>query len=91
VNLLDEFQHLLSALESNRIDYALCGGLAMVLDLLLASEATKNVWKSRVVLPWEYGTVSVVSPEGLIQLKSMRKSGQDMYDINHLKGIIDEN
>jgi len=33
----------------------------------------------------------VVSPEGLIKLKSMRLSGQDQDDIKNLESIKDEN
>ncbi len=33
---------------------------------------------------------SVVSPEGLIFLKSFRRSGQDQDDIDFLRSIIDE-
>lgn len=62
----------------------------LVLDLLLVSDKLKDIWNSRVRLEWEYGRLSVVSPEGLIQMKSMRKSCQDQDDIRHLRSIIDE-
>jgi hypothetical protein len=39
---------------------------------------------------WEYGDISVVSLEGLILLKSFRRSGQDQDDINFLRSITDE-
>jgi hypothetical protein len=39
---------------------------------------------------WEGGTLSVISPEGLIALKSLRNSGQDRDDIDYLRTIIDE-
>ena len=153
MNLLEELKTLLSRLDSEKMDYALCGGLAMavyafprstldidimieqqdlgkvksiagdigfkhdvglmsfkegkvqiyritkiekdtgeplVLDLLLVSEEMKDVWKSRIRMEWDQGELSVVSPEGLIKLKSMRNSGQDEDDIKRLRSIIDE-
>jgi len=39
---------------------------------------------------WEGGILSVVSPEGLIALKSFRSSGQDQDDIKYLRSITDE-
>jgi hypothetical protein len=65
-------------------------GDPLALDLLLVAEETKDVWDSRRRLEWDQGELSVVSPEGLIKLKSMRKSGQDEDDIKRLRSIIDE-
>ena len=50
----------------------------------------KQAWESRTKVEWEGGTLSVVSPEGLILLKSFRRSGQDQDDIEYLRSIIDE-
>lgn len=153
MNLLEELKDILSKLDAERVDYALCGGLAMavyafprstldidimiarqdlekvkviaaglgftldaglmtfkdgkvqihrltkvekdtgeplVLDLLLVSEEIRAVWDSRKRVEWEQGDLSVVSPEGLIALKTMRKSGQDEDDIKRLRSIIGE-
>ena len=62
----------------------------LMLDMLLATPELKNIWGSRKILPWENGELPVVSPEGLVQLKSMRASGQDQDDIKKLESIIDE-
>ena len=62
----------------------------LVLDLVLVTPETQEVWKSRQKVAWERGIISVVSPEGLIKLKSMRNSGQDQDDISYLRKIIDE-
>lgn len=43
--------------------------------------ATTEAWQSRQALAWEGGTVRVVSRQGLIALKSLRASGQDLDDI----------
>lgn len=147
LDLYHEFRTLISALDEDRIDYALCGGIAMAvydraratvdidllilseslggviaiattlgytirglemtfsngaieirrvskidresgqvlsLDLLLVTPEIQEVWNSRVEADWEGGTLSVVSREGLIGLKSMRGSAQDQADISAL-------
>jgi len=63
---------------------------ALVLDLLITTPETRQVWESRLKVEWESGTLSVVSPEGLITLKALRNSGQDRDDIDYLRSIIDE-
>jgi hypothetical protein len=153
MDILDELKKLISKLNAENIEYALCGGLAMaiyalpratldidllveassleatrgavsdlgftvnaapmefhggkihirrvskiepgtgetlVLDLLIVTPAIKSAWDTRQKVEWEHGHISVVSPEGLILLKSFRKSGQDQDDIRFLRSIIDE-
>jgi len=60
------------------------------IDLLLVTPDTKNAWDSRQIVEWEDGPLKVVSPNGLILLKSFRKSGQDQDDIDYLRSIINE-
>ncbi len=60
------------------------------LDLLLVTPAIETVWKNRQELEWERGKLWVVSREGLIALKSLRASGQDLDDIEKLKEARDE-
>ncbi len=153
MDLLEELTKLLSRLKEEKIDFALCGGLAMavyafpratldidimieskvlarvkeivgklgfsidsgltkfksgtikiyrlckiipeskdelILDLLLVTPEIHDVWESRKEVLWEGGSLTVVSPEGLIRLKSIRRSGQDKDDIEHLRDLIDE-
>lgn len=153
MDLLEELKRLVERLDEERIQYALCGGLAMaiyalpratldidimiesdslekisqaidvlgfnlsampmefqggkvrihrlskieagkgeilVLDLLIVTPEIRQAWESRTKVEWEGGTLSVVSPEGLVLLKSLRKSGQDQDDIQYLRSIIDE-
>jgi len=153
MDILDELKKLISKLNAEEIEYALCGGLAMaiyalpratldidllieassleatrrvvhnlgftitaapmefhdgkihihrvskieattgetlILDFLILTPAIKDAWDSRKNFEWEHGQISVVSPEGLILLKSFRKSGQDQDDIRFLRSIIDE-
>ena len=63
---------------------------ALVLDMLLVTPEMANVWKTRQRLAWDKGTIPVVSPEGLIQMKLLRQSGQDQDDIQSLRGMIHE-
>jgi hypothetical protein len=60
------------------------------LDLLLVTPQTKISWESKISVDWEGGALKVLTPEGLIMLKSLRKSGQDLDDIEYLKELIDE-
>jgi hypothetical protein len=153
MDILDELKELIAKLNQEKIEYALCGGLAMaiyalpratldidilietrsleatrravhdlgfifeaapmefhggkihirrlskieprtaetlILDLLIVTPEVKSAWDSRTKVEWEHGDISVVSPEGLILLKSFRRSGQDQDDINFLRSITDE-
>ena len=152
-DLYSEFRQLIAALDEQRIDYALCGGLAMAvydharatvdidllilsesldpvmtlatelgyeirgldmtfsngaieirrvskidpvsghvlsLDLLLVTSAIQRIWNSRVEADWEDGTLSIVSRAGLIELKRLRASPQDIADIVALEKDIDD-
>ncbi len=153
MNLLNELRALIDALDSEGIEYALCGGLAMAvhafprstvdidlivrrsdfdriraiavdlgytidagskklaegridmhrltridpethipfdLDFMFVSEAIQTVWDSRVRLSWNFGQLSTVSIDGLIELKRMRSNGQDRDDIVLLERLRDE-
>ncbi|HKO98937.1 MAG TPA: hypothetical protein VJU86_18190 [Pyrinomonadaceae bacterium] len=147
LDLMDELRKVVSALDENEIEYALCGGLAMgvhgrvratvdidllilwdsltdaleiasslgynirgkdlsfangaveirrvskidsedgellSLDLLLATPDIRDVWESRERVDWEGGKLTVVSTGGLIALKQLRRSHQDLADIEAL-------
>lgn len=61
-------------------------GEALTLDLLLVTPAIEAAWKSRERLTWRGAELCVVSREGLIQLKLLRSSDQDLVDIRKLRG-----
>lgn len=63
-------------------------GHVLSLDLLLVTPAIQNVWNSRVEADWDGGTLSVVSRPGLIALKKLRGSPQDLVDIAALEEDI---
>lgn len=64
-------------------------GDLLSLDLLLVTSPLRSVWDSRVEARWEGGNLSVVSPAGLIQMKQVRNSGQDLVDIQVLREAIE--
>jgi hypothetical protein len=59
-------------------------GSVLVLDLLIGSEELREVWETRRTVAWEGAPLKVVSPEGLIALKQLRSSAQDLADIEKL-------
>ncbi len=56
------------------------------LDLLLVTPALASVWETRERVAWEHGTLCVVSRAGLVAMKRLRGSGQDLDDIRLLEG-----
>ena len=60
-------------------------GDLLSLDFLLVTPVIEAVWKTRVKAVWENRPLSVVSRRGLIALKSLRGSGQDIDDIRKLQ------
>jgi hypothetical protein len=54
------------------------------LDFLLVGPAIQPAWDSRIQAKWEHGILSVVSRQGLVQLKALRNSDQDALDIKVL-------
>jgi hypothetical protein len=65
-------------------------GYWLPLDFLLVTPRIRRIWESRQEVQWEEGRLWVVSQEGLIYLKSLRGSGQDLEDIQKLKEGRDE-
>jgi hypothetical protein len=61
-------------------------GELLPLDLLLVTPAVIDAWESRRRADWEGGKLSVVSADGLIALKQLRGSDQDLVDIKALLG-----
>lgn len=149
LDLIEEFRALLGALAEARVEFAVCGGLAVAVharpratvdvdlllpreqiesarrvireqgyrietgpmvvrsgtiemhrlskpdpdtgdllsvDLLLVTEPLQTVWEDREHVAWEHGTLPVVSRSGLVTMKRLRGSGQDLDDIRELEG-----
>jgi hypothetical protein len=60
-------------------------GDLLSLDLLLVTPEIQAVWATRFRTDWENRSLSVVSRDGLIALKRLRSSGQDLDDIEKLQ------
>ncbi len=65
-------------------------GFGLMLDLLLVTPEIQDVWQNKLLKPLENGSVSVVSREGLIKMKTMSERMQDKADIEKLEEIEDE-
>ena len=150
IDIYDELRDLVAKLEEQKVDYALCGGMAMAvhgrprmtididllieadalervmalaagqgysirgmdlsfangaveirrvskidtdsgdllsLDLLLVTPQIRMAWDSRIESEWEGRNLSVVSRAGLMALKQLRGSGQDLDDIKALEEV----
>jgi hypothetical protein len=62
----------------------------LTLDCLLTTHPTvAKAWQSRMQVPFDASVVSVVSAEGLIALKRLRGSPQDLLDIAGLESLDD--
>ena len=61
-------------------------GEVLMLDLLLVTPAVEDVWQTRERVIWHDADLWVVSREGLIRLKLLRSSDQDLVDIKRLRG-----
>jgi hypothetical protein len=72
-------------MEIRRISKIDPAGDTLMLDLLLVTPASEDVWRHRTTIESEFGLISVVSREGLIALKSGRMSGVDQDDIKRLR------
>jgi hypothetical protein len=62
----------------------------VVLDVLITTPLTQPAWNDQRVVETSFGPVRVVSPAGLILLKSLRRSSQDQIDIRQMKELADE-
>jgi hypothetical protein len=65
-------------------------GIVLSLDMMLVTPEIVDVWQSRIELSWEAGSLWVVSRMGLMALKSLRSSVQDLADIERLKELDNE-
>jgi len=148
MDIADELRRLVSELNERGVDYALCGGMALVvhgitrttididllipaeslstvfsiaaslnynvrgmdmsfadgaveirrvskidpadgellsLDLLLVTPQVLGSWQTRIAVDWEGLKLWVVSRQGLVDLKELRRSDMDLIDIKALK------
>jgi hypothetical protein len=62
----------------------------LMLDFILVTPRLQAIWESRQEVEWEGEGLWVISREGLIAMKALRASGQDLDDIRKLQGGRDE-
>lgn len=60
-------------------------GDLLSLDLLVVTPELEPVWETRELVDWEHGSIPVVSRAGLVAMKRLRGSGQDLDDIRALE------
>ena len=65
-------------------------GDLLSLDPLVVTPELEHVWGSRERVDWDHGSIPVVSRAGLVAMKRLRGSGQDLDDIRALEGGDDE-
>lgn len=59
-------------------------GEMLAVDLSAVTPVTEQVWQTREVVIWNERPLSIVSREGLIALKRLRGTAQDLVDIERL-------
>ncbi len=64
-------------------------GDVLSIDLLRVTAPLESVWEGRERVAWDYGELPVVSRAGLIEMKRLRGSGQDLDDIRALEEDVD--
>jgi hypothetical protein len=62
----------------------------LTLDLVLLPHWLTEVWESREDLEWEGRRITVVSREGLLEMKRVAGRPQDLADLDKLEGEEDE-
>lgn len=60
-------------------------GDLLSVDLVLVTPQLAKAWETRERVRWEHGEVPVVSRSGLVLMKRLRGSGQDLDDIRILE------
>ena len=60
-------------------------GELLSLDLLLVTPQVLGSWQTRIAVDWEGLKLWVVSRQGLVDLKELRRSDMDLIDIKALK------
>lgn len=71
--------------EIHRLSKADSDGDVLSVDLLLVLPENEQAWREKARVQWENNQLSIVSPSGLILLKSFRNSEQDQIDVRNLR------
>lgn len=61
--------------------------IVLAFDLIVVTPRVEGAWRSRRRVEWAGGELSVVSRQGLVALKEIRSSAQDVADIERLERL----
>jgi len=79
-----QFQDGMEVQRTNKVDQA---GALLTLDFLLVNENLEPIWRTRQRVPFDQSSVTVVSRDALIKMKSAAARPQDIADVQRLKEI----
>jgi hypothetical protein len=77
-----EFEDGMEMRRLNKIDG---DGTLLTVDFLLVGAAQRSVWEGRQRVPFQTGSISVASREGLIAMKLAAGRAQDLADVQKLR------
>ncbi len=77
-----EFEDGMEMRRLNKIDR---DGALLTVDLLLVGAAQRAVWDGRQRVPFQAGSISVASRDGLIAMKLAAGRAQDLADVQKLR------
>jgi hypothetical protein len=63
------------------------GGEVLMLDLMVVTPGYRSAWESRERIPLIGLTISVLSREGLIQMKLVAGRPKDLMDVENLRSL----
>lgn len=86
-NALSSLGYVVDAHGTSKIDAT--DGDTMMLDLLVVTDEAREVWNEAEVVLWREKPLTVVSRRGLITLKRLRGTLQDLADIDRLPAETD--
>ena len=72
-------------MEMRRLNKVETDGTLLTVDFLLVGPAQQTVWEGRQRVPFQTGSISVASREGLIAMKLSAGRAQDLADVQKLR------
>ena len=63
----------------------------LVLDLMLVGDVHRTAWESRREISTQWGQISTVSREALIEMKRRANRPQDLFDIQRMEATDEHN
>ncbi len=72
-------------MEMRRLNKIESDGTLLTVDFLLVGAAQRSVWEGRQRVPFQAGSISVASRDGLIAMKLAAGRAQDLADVQKLR------